>query len=45
LFAFHMKETIFEACSCSRHHANKWYGRAIVPASTHTQTKGKVIWK
>lgn len=35
LVAFHMKETIFEACSCYRHSVSKWYGRALVPASTH----------
>jgi hypothetical protein len=34
-FAFHMKETIFEAYSCSRYHISKWYGRALVPASTN----------
>jgi hypothetical protein len=35
LVTFHMKETIFEACSCSRHSVRKRYGRALVPASTH----------
>jgi hypothetical protein len=29
-----MKETIFEECSCSRHHVFKWYGRALAQAST-----------